>query len=159
MADTVARIPFSRQDEQTIGSMARWMRFMAVVGIVGGIFMLILLLLGVGLVAAGSELGQTSPKWGELRRFFEETGTLLYFLLAVVLLAAVASLWQNFALYHAGDYFDRVAKTDIADLDYLQHGLDKLRVYFKVQVMVMVVSVAVAVGTGLAIVAVLRHAQ
>lgn len=159
MADNVARIPFARQDEQTIASMARWMRFVAVVGIVGSILMLILLLLGAGLVAAGSELGQTSPKWVELRRFFEETGTLLYFLLAVILLAAVASLWQNFALYYAGDYFERVATTDVADLDYLQHGLDKLRVYFKVQVLVMIVTVAVAVGTALAVVAALRHAQ
>jgi hypothetical protein len=87
----------------------------------------------------------------------ENAGSLLYALLAVFLLAAIATLWQNFALYQAGDYFNLVARTDVADLDYLAHGLDKLRTFFKVQVLVVVVTVAVAFGTALAMVAVIRH--
>jgi hypothetical protein len=157
--EKLSRIPFTREDEQTVISMARWMRFMAVVGIVGGILMLVCLVLGVGLFAAAQELAQSSPKWAELKGLFEQAGPLLYLMLAVFLLMAIAALWQNFALYHAGDYFNLVARTDVADLDYLARGLDKLRLFFKIQVLVVIVTVAVAFGTALALPAVIRHSQ
>jgi hypothetical protein len=155
--EKLARIPFTRDDEQTISSMARWMRFMAVVGIVAGSLMLFFVVLGVGLFSATQALGQSSPKWADLERFFNEVGPWLYFVLAVFLLAAICALWQNFALYHAGDYFNLVARTDIADLDYLTHGLDKLRTFFKVQVMFMLITVVVAFGAALLLMAVTHH--
>jgi hypothetical protein len=157
--EKLSRIPFTREEEQTISSMARWMRFMAVVGIIGGILILVFLVLGVGLFAAGQELGESSSKWAELKRLFEQTGSALYFMLAVFLLAAIVSLWQNFALYNAGDYFNLVAQTDVADQDYLARGLDKLRIFFKIQVLVVVVTVVVAFGTAVAMLAVLHHVQ
>lgn len=159
MEGNLSRIPFAREDEETITSMARWMRFMAVVGIVGSVLLLFFLILGVGLFSAAQGLGESSPNWAKLRRFFDDAGPLLYVLLAVFLLAAAAALWQNFALYHAGDYFHQMARTDVADLDYLSRGLDKLRTFFKIQVLVVVVTVGVAFGTALAIAAVIRHAQ
>jgi hypothetical protein len=70
-------IPFTREEEQTIRSMARWMRFMAVVGVVAATLMLFLVLLGVGLVSAGHGLGQSSPKWAEVERFFDQAGSWL----------------------------------------------------------------------------------
>jgi hypothetical protein len=115
--------------------MARWMRFMAVVGIVAGILMLFFAVLGVGLFSVTRGLGEAGPKWADLNRFFTEAGSWLYLLLAVFLLAAVVAIWQNFALYHAGDDFHLMAETDVADLDYLTRGLDKLRTFFKIQVM------------------------
>jgi len=157
--EKLARIPFTAEEEQTIFSMARWMRFMAVLGILAGLFMIFAVVLGVGLLAAGRELGTASPKWAEVQKFLDAAGPGLYFLLAVALLAAAVILWQNFALYHAGEYFALVARTDAADVDYLAHGLDKLRTFFKVQVMVVVVTVVVAFGTALAVAAVTRHAQ
>lgn len=159
MEEKLSRIPFTREEEQTIYSMARWMRFMSVVGIAGCILMLFVLVLGVGLFAAGQELGQSSPKFAEVKRFFDQAGLLLYLLLAVFLLAAIANLWQNFALYRASDEFGLMARTDIADVDYLAHGLDKLRTFFKIQVLVVLIAVAVAFGTALTMVAVLSHAQ
>lgn len=157
MAENLARIPFTREEEQTIGSMARWMRFMAVVGIVGGILILFFAVLGVGLLATAHALGD-SPRWADVRAFTTDAGPWVYGMLAVFLLAAGVTLWQNFALYHAGDYFDLVARTDTADLDYLARGLDRLRQYFKIQVLVVVVTVAVAFGTAMALVAVTRNA-
>jgi hypothetical protein len=157
--EKLSRIPFTPEEEHTISSMARWMRFMAVVGIVAGILLLVVLVVGVGLFAAAQELGESSSKWAELKGLFEKAGPLLYFLLGVFLLAAIAALWQNFALYHAGEDFDLVARTDVADLDHLARGLDKLRLFFKIHVLVVVVTVVVAFGTALAMLAVLRHVQ
>jgi hypothetical protein len=156
--ENLSRIPFTREEEETISSMARWMRFMAVVGIVSGFLILFVLVLGAGLIAAGQELGESSSKWADLKKLIDETGLLLYCILAIFLLMVIAALWQNFALYHAGDYFNLVARTDVADLDYLARGLDKLRIFFKIQVVVVLVTVAVAFGTGLAMLAVIRHA-
>jgi hypothetical protein len=78
-------------------------------------------------------------------------------LLGVFLLAAVATLWQNFALYHAGDSFHLMADTDVADVDYLTRGIDKLRTFFKIQVLIVVISVAVAFGVGLVLLAISTH--
>ena len=158
MEGNPARIPFAPHEEETIASMARWMRFMAVIGIIGGILMAFAVVVGIGLVSAGQGLGEASPKWADVQRTLDQAGPWLYGLLAVGLLAAAVSLWQNFALYHAGDYFQLVARTDVADLDDLARGLDKLRTYFKIQVLVVVVTAAVAVGTALAVLAVTRQA-
>jgi hypothetical protein len=157
--EKLPRIPFTRAEEETIGSMARWMRFMAMVGIVGGILMLFFAVLGAGVVAALHQLGQSSPKWVTVNRLFEDAGSWLYIMFAAFLLAAIVALWQSFALYHAGDYFNLVARTDVADLDYLAAGLDKLRTYFKIQVMIVIIAVAVAFGTALAMLTVIRHVQ
>jgi hypothetical protein len=158
MKGELSRIPFTREDEQTINSMARWMRFMAVVGIVGGILMLCLVVLGFGLVSVGHGLGQ-SPKWAELDKFLNEAGAILYFLLAVFLLGAIASLWQSFALFHAGDFFHLMADTDVADLDYLTRGLDKLRTFFKVQVLVAIIAVMVAFSAAVVMLVVTSNAR
>ena len=119
MEGNPARIPFAPHEEETIASMARWMRFVAVIGIVGGILMAFAVVVGVGVVSAGQGLGEAAPQWADVRRALDRAGPWLYGLLAVGLLAAAVSLWQNFALYHAGDYFQLVARTDVADLDYL----------------------------------------
>jgi len=154
--EPLSRIPFSRAEEQTIFSMARWMRFMAVVGIVVGFLLLGVLVLGVGLLSAVRGLSESAPQLAGLLKPLDEAGPWLYFLLAVVLLAAVAALWQSFALYHAGDQFDLVARTDDADLDHLARGMDNLRTYFKVQVLVVLVTAVVALATALVLVAVTR---
>jgi hypothetical protein len=135
------------------------MRFMAVVGIVAGIAMLFFLVLGVGLFAAIHELDASSPKMAEFVKLLDQVGNLVYVMAAAFLLIALAALCQNFALYHAGDYFNLVARTDVADLDYLSQGLDKLRVFFKIQVLIAVIAVVVAFVTGLIIVAVIPHAH
>jgi hypothetical protein len=155
--EQLSRIPFSRADEQTINSMARWMRFMAVVGLIGGFLILFLVVLGIGLFAAFQGMGEASPKLGGLNQFLEQAGEWLYFLLGVFLLVAIVTLWQNFALYHAGDHFHQVASTDVADVDNLAHGLDSLRTYFKIQVLVVLIAVIAAFVAALAMLAVLHH--
>jgi hypothetical protein len=156
--EDLARVPFTREEEQTIASMARWMRFMAVVGIVGALLLLFFAVLGVGLLSAVWGLGESSPEGAERRRVLADAAPWLSLLLAAVLVTAAAALWQNFALYRASDYFNLVARTDLADLDYLARGLDRLRVFFKVQVLIVVVTVVVAFGAALAVLAVTRHA-
>jgi hypothetical protein len=155
--ENMSRIPFSAAEEETISSMARWMRFIAVLGIIGGILMLVVVVVGVGLFSAAHGFGANVPRWGEVERFLEATGPLIYVMLVVALLVVAVTLWQNFSLYHAGDFFDRVARTDVADLDYLASGLDRLRMYFKIQVLAVVVFVAVSFVTAFATVAVISH--
>jgi hypothetical protein len=147
------------EEEQTISSMARWMRFMAVVGIVVAILLLFVAVLGIGMLSVMQGLSGSSPRWSQTHKFFTDAGPWLYLLLAVFLLAAIISLWQNFALYHASDYFNLVARTDVADLDYLARGLDKLRTFFKIQVLTILVTVVVAIGTALVFVLLTRHVQ
>jgi hypothetical protein len=154
--EKLAHIPFTPEEEQTITSMARWMRFMAVVGIAAGILMLFVVVLGVGLFSALQGLGESSPQWAGVQKVLDQAGAWVYFVLAAFLLAAGAALWQNVALYHASDSFDLVARTDVADLDYLAHGLDRLRTFFKIQVLVVLVTVVAALATALALLAVTR---
>jgi hypothetical protein len=137
--ENLSRIPFSPAEEETISSMAHWMRFMAVVSIVAGILMIFLVVVGAGLLAAGRSL--PAGRVHGLPEFLNEIGGWEYVFLGVFLLAAALVLWLNVTLYHAADYFQRVARTDVADLDFLSRGLDTLRLYFKIQVMVVVATV------------------
>ena len=146
MDEPLSRIPFSRDEEHTIGSMARWMRFMAIVGIVGAILILFLVLVGAGLYTGARRLADASSMWARLQAFVDATGPLVCIVGAVILLMSAVAFWQNFVLYHAGDDFGLMARTDTADLDYLSRGLDKLRLFFKIQVLVAIVTIAVAFG-------------
>ena len=157
MDEPLSRIPFSRDEEHTIGSMARWMRFIAVVGIVGASLILLVLLVAAGVYSGAQSLTESSPAWAKVQAFIETTGPLIYLVAAAFLLATAVSFWQNFTLYHAGDDFNMVARTDTADLDYLSRGLDRLRVFFEIQVMVVFATIAIAVGTALVILAMLGH--
>jgi hypothetical protein len=145
--DPVSRIPFSRDEEHTISSMARWMRFMAVVGLVGGLLMVLLLVVAIGGYSVAAQLTTGSPGWTRLQTFVGAHAGIVYAALGAFLVAAAVGFWQNLVLYHAGDDFNLVASTDVADLDYLARGLDKLRIFFKIQVLVVVVTVAIAFVT------------
>jgi len=143
--EKLARVPFTSQETATIAGMARWMRFMAVVGLVAGFLLVFFVVLGFGLCAALQGMGSSSPELAKFQQLMQNVGLFIYLLLGVFLIAALASLWQSFALYQAGDYFGLVARTDDADVDHLASGLDKLRTFFKVQVLLMVASLALAV--------------
>jgi hypothetical protein len=119
--------------------------------------LLFVVVLGVGLLSAAGWLGESSPRWAERQRALDQASPWLYLLLGVFLVAAVAALWQNLALYRAGDYFNLVARTDVADLDYLARGLDKLRTFFKVQVLVVLVTVVLAFGAALTLLVAARR--
>jgi hypothetical protein len=156
--ENLSRIPFTREEEETILSMTRWMRFMAVVGIVSGFLILFFLVLGIGVFSAAGGLRGSLPHQAELQRFLDQMGPWVYLMLGAFLVAALAVLWQNFALFHASDSFTLMARTDVADLDYLSRGLDQLRTFFKIQVLIVLVTVLTAFGTALALVAAWRTA-
>ena len=148
----LSRIPFSPRAEQTIRALANWMQVAAVISMVAA---------GAKLVAAFTPRRDFSNVVDAVVTFLiglwiYQAGPWLSVALAIALVAAAVSLWQNFALYHAGDYFNLVARTDTADLDYLARGLDRLLTYFKIQVLLVAVTVAVAFGAALAVVAVTR---
>ena len=65
-------------------------------------------------------------------------GVMPYLVACGFLVVAGVTLWQNMVLFHAGDDFHLVATTDMADLDYLARGLDRLRLFFKIQIFTIV---------------------
>jgi uncharacterized membrane protein (UPF0182 family) len=155
VAESLSRVPLSLEEEHTVGSMARWMRFMAVVGIIGGFMMLFALVVGAGLyanlhtvVAVGPT---TDPRVAKIAALFAANGGLPYVLGFVLLVAAAVTLWQNMILFHAGDDFHLMATTDTADLDYLARGLDRLRSFFKIQVLAVIVALSLTLVTAIVI--------
>lgn len=153
-----SRIPFTREEEHTISSMARWMRFMAIVGLVGAGTILLILIAALGMYAIAPEFAATSPGLARLQTFVGANSVAVSALLAAFLFAVGVGFWQNMVLYHAGDDFDLVARTDVADVDYLAHGLDKLRSFFKVQVLAIAAMLAIVFIAGIVVATMWRHA-
>jgi len=160
VAEPLSRIPLSLEEEHTVGSMARWMRFMAVVGICGGLIMLFVLLLASGVYSSLHALVRvgptTDPRLAKIAAFMASNGAMPYLVGCALLVAAAVILWQNMILFHAGDDFHVMAATDTADLDYLSRGLDRLRSFFKIQVLAVLVGVSLTLVTAL-VVAVMVH--
>jgi hypothetical protein len=150
MSEPLSRIPLSKEEEHTVGSMARWMRFIAVVGICGALFMLLVIVIAAGVYSSVHEMTTLAPdsRWARAHVALMSAGSLPYLAAVVFLLAAAVALWQNMTLYHAGDDFHLVASTDTADLDYLARGLDRLRLFFKIQVLTVAVALSVALFLG-----------
>lgn len=165
----LSRIPFRVRDEQTISSMARWMHFVGAIQAIGGLltaFVLLVAIIYIGAaLSAGSvpgpgagvdhcdrrqpigagRAGQTGSaglgepdhllRAGCLRAGARGHGTML-----------------GYVLYQAADDFDRVARTDIADQDYIAAGVARLNTYFKVSILLAVAAglVVVTAAIGLA---------
>src|SRR4051812_32917036 len=96
------RIPLSAEDEHTVSSMSRWMRFMAVVRICGSLFMLLLVVLGSGIYSTIQRMAKSAsdPEWVKIQAFLATHAWVPYVLGFVFALAAGISLWQNMILYH-----------------------------------------------------------
>jgi hypothetical protein len=158
MPEPISRIPLSLEEEHTVDSMARWMRFMAIVGICGALAMLLVIILAIGMYSSLHDFAAptSDPRWPKIQAIIVASGSLPYFLGLAFLLAAAVALWQNMILFSAGDDFHLVARTDTADLDYLAHGLDRLRTFFKIQVLTVAIAVAVAFVTGVVVVGMTR---
>lgn len=162
MPEPLSRVPLSLQEEHTVGSLARWMRFMAVVGICGGFIMLFVLVMATGVYSslhALARVGPTSdPRWAKIAAFMASNGVMPYVIGCAFLLVAGVTLWQNLILFHAGDDFHLVVTTDTADLDYLARGLDRLRLFFKIQILAIVAALSLTLVTGLVVAIMLRSA-
>jgi hypothetical protein len=161
-ANSLSRIPFRVRDELTILSMARWMRFVGAIKVVGGLVMLFVLLVGIIYVGAVLSVGP-APAPGsssitvtvgnkteqvpleKLHRIISENQITFYALGAFALILAGAGTVLGFLLYQAADDFDRVARTDVADQDYMTAGITLLNTYFKVSVLLGVAAALVAI--------------
>ena len=160
--ESLTRVPLSLEEEHTVGSMARWMRFMAVVGICAGFVMFFVLVLGAGVFSSLHALVRvgptTDPRIARIAAFMASSGVMPYLFGCVLLVAAAVTLWQNMMLFHAGDDFHLVASTDTADLDYLARGLDRLRSYFKIQVLAIAAALTLALVSAIVVAIMLRSA-
>jgi hypothetical protein len=160
--EPLSRVPLSLEEEHTVGSMSRWMRFMAVVGICGGFVMLFVLVLVTSVYSGFHALFRvgptTDPRAAKIAAFIASNGAMPYVLGCVLLVAAGITLWQHMILFHAGDDFHLMATTDTADLDYLARGLDRLRSFFKIQVLAVIVALSLTFVTALVVAVMLRSA-
>ncbi len=149
--NSLSRIPFLVRDELVIFSMARWMRFIGVVKVVTGLLLGFIVL--VGLIFVGTQLGSGSglPVLGKTGRVVSENPVTFFALGFFALLLTVASTVLGVVLYHAADDFERVARTDVADQDYITAGVMQLNTYFKVSILLGVAAVLVAITAGMAL--------
>lgn len=153
---SLARIPFRAADEQMIGSMARWMQFIGVITMLGGLismFLVMVAMVFLGFEEATAKVGQ--ERW---RVFIHENLVLLLALGVFALGSAVLSTYAGYVLGQASDQFDRVVRTDVADQAYLAAGLDRVKVYFQVFVLNIVLSMIVGMATAITLLAAyMRH--
>lgn len=134
MNQALQRIPFGTKEELMVQSAARWMRFMAVVQIVGSLLGILgVLIFGVVWKAlVESELAKRFS--AETQLFIPEgLGTIVLVMCVFLGVTMLVALWAGSLLYGAADRFDRVAKTDEADQDYLAEAFAKLKTFFVVE--------------------------
>jgi hypothetical protein len=168
--NSLSRIPFRVQDEMTILSMARWMRFVGAIKVVAGLVMTFIVLVAIIYIGAVLKAGPT-PESGSptvtvtvgnrtehvpvdrLRRLVSENQVTFYALGAFALILSVAGVVLGFVLYQAADDFDRAARTDVADQDYIAAGIAQLNTYLKVSVLLGLAAALVAITAGIGLAA------
>ena len=130
---SLSRIPFRPEDEVMISSMAVWMRFIGAFTILAGILLLFGVLLLLALFSTVQHFEDSGLE--QFHRQLQGGGVPLAGLGVVVLVLSGMTIWAGMALYQAGENFTQVATTDVADQEYLARGLDKLRLFFKLEVL------------------------
>jgi hypothetical protein len=98
------------------------------------------------------------PAFGRLHSQLNTAGPGIYALMIALLVAGGVAVWAGTVLYRSGDDFNNVARTDLADQDFLARGLDRLRLFFKIQVLMTVFWALVSVAT-VVVVLLLRETQ
>jgi hypothetical protein len=146
---SLSRIPFLVRDEQMIISMARWMRFIGIVKVIGGLLTGFIVL--VGIIFVGSELGTGLPALGKVGLLVDENRVVFFALGLFALVLTGAGTVLGYVLYQAADEFERVARSDVADQDYITAGITQLNTYFKVSILLGLAAVVVALTAALAL--------
>lgn len=168
--NSLSRIPFRVRDEMTILSMARWMRFVGAIKVVGGLVTVFVLLVGIIYIGAVLNAGSTPASvpstikvtvgehteqipMEKVRRVISDNAVTFYVLGAFALILAGVGTVLGFVLYQAAEDFDRVVRTDVADQDYITAGVTQLNTYFKLSILLGVAAVLVAITAGIGLVA------
>ncbi len=149
--NSLSRIPFLVRDELVILSMVRWMRFIGVIKVVTGLLLCFIVLVGLIFVGAQLASGSGLPALGQTGRVVSENPFTFFALGLFALLLTVASTVLGVILCHAADDFERVARTDEADQDFITAGVIQLNTYFKVSILLGMAAVLVAITAGMAL--------
>ena len=148
---SLMRSPFAAADELTIISMARWMRFIAIVTIISGLLTFTAVIVGVFFV--GLMTVPLTLRVGHGADLLVVHRGYLMLGACFALALSLVNLYIGSVLYQAADAFDRVAQTDEADQKYLAFGVERLKRYFQTFVVLAILAflVGVAVVAGFAI--------
>ncbi len=168
--EALSRIPIRVRDEMTILSMARRLRFVGAIKVVGGL--LTVFILPVAIISIGAVLNASrTPASGapsitvmvgdrtepvpldRLSRLVSENRITFAALGAFALILSVAGTVLGFVLDQAADDFDRVARTDVADQDDIAAGVARLNAYFKVSILLGVAAVLVTIAAAIGLAA------
>jgi hypothetical protein len=151
--NSLSRIPFRVRDELVILSMARWMRFIGVIKVVVGLFLGFIVL--VGLIFVGAELSSSAglAALGKAGRLASDNPVTFFALGIFALVLAGAGTVLGVVLCHAADDFERVARSDVADQDYITAGVSQLNIYFKVSILLGVAAALVGITAAMALIA------
>jgi hypothetical protein len=143
----LAHIPFRVVDEMMILSMARWMKFIGVIKVVGSLLTLFFVL--VGLTIAEAAMGASLTEMGKMGRLINENRIAFFSLGAFGVMLGLAGTWLGFVLCQAAEDFERVVRSDAADQDHITTGLIQLKTYFKVSILLGVAAALVALTAGI----------
>jgi hypothetical protein len=134
-----------------IASMARWMRFIGVVNVVSSLLGAFVVL--TFLIYVGAELSTELPALGKIGPIIKENLIVFFSLGLFALVLTVAGTWLGMVLYQAADDFDRVARSDVADQDYITAGVRQLNTYFRVSVLLAVAGMIVGATAAISLAA------
>ncbi len=106
-----------------------------------------------GSTVTASIPGASISRVVKMRRLISENPVTFSALGAFGLLLAAAGTVLGFVLYQAADDFERIARTDVADQDYITAGITQLNIYFKVSILLGVAAVLVAITAAIGLLA------
>jgi hypothetical protein len=147
---SLARIPFLPAEELTILSMARWMRFIALITIVSALAMLFAI--SVALVFGTFATVPATVRIGKGADVLVIKVGYLILAMVTAVVASLVNLYVGLTLYQAADDFEHVVLSDSADQQYLSHGLERLKRYFQIFVCVSALTFVLAFAVAGAIV-------
>ena len=125
------------------------MKFIGIVKIVASLLTLFVVL--VGLIYSGVELGSGADltPLGKAGRILADNKVTFFGLGVFVLILGGVGIVLGFVLTQAADDFDRVARTNEADQDYITAGLIQLETYFKYSILLGLAAVLVGMTAGI----------
>lgn len=137
--EPLKKIPFGPEEEEMIASMARWMNFVSIVIVVGGLLMFLAVSVFIFFGGAAMSLGAKQlAKLGGIQVLIPLLGIGGLFM-------AGFTTYAGAALHRAAEDLDRVATTNEADQRFLETGLTNLLCYVKIQVLLTLAGAIVGV--------------
>lgn len=128
---SVARIPFSTEDEGVLRQLSGWMLFIAIVHFVGAG---LLLLGGCCVLVGGSSVLAGASSMGPGAELGMGMGALFVVIAAFMAVLTAILIFQGVLLVQARSDFNQVVQSDVSDQAYLTSAFRRLKLFFLIEV-------------------------